>query len=387
MNKLKNYISIEASSALLLLLGAMLALIVSNTPLNDEYVRLINLPITVSVGKLSLSKTLLKWVNDGLMALFFLLLTLETKYHILEGDLIDKEHIKLGSIAAFGGAVIPALIYYAFTYSNPIFIKGWGIPIATDTAFVLGILALFKHKITLNARIFVVFLSIIDDIIAVLVLAVFYTPALDYTPLIISFIFLYILWAMNYLNVPYLTLYILFGIGLWFCIIETGIHGTLAGVILGLFIPYRIEKNDHHSYSPLKKLERFLHPFVSFIILPLFAFFNAEISFTEISLSDLFSPVTLGIIAGLFIGKQVGILLSTLIYLKLSKSKLPYGLDWRTFYAIGSLCGIGFTFSLFIGLLSFEDPSLINQMKLGVILGSLLSAFIGSLLLMRKPRR
>lgn len=384
MSNQRAYITIEAASALLLLLGALLALVISNTPFYDEYVRFINLPISLSIGNLALSKTLIKWVNDGLMSLFFLVLTLEIKYHLLEGDLIDKAHIKLGSVAALGGAVIPAIIYYSFTYHNPTFVKGWGIPIATDTAFVLGILSFFNNKITTSARIFVIFLSVIDDAIAVLVLAIFYTPYLHFTPLLFGSMLLFILGILNALNVRYIFPYIFVGIGLWLCIVEAGIHGAITGVLLGFFIPFRIKKENQGFYSPLKKLEHFLHPCVAFIILPIFAFLNAEISFKGITFNDFVSPITFGVIAGLFVGKQAGVILSSLIFLKFSKSKLPYGLDWPSFYAIGALYGIGFTFSLFIGLLSFEDSNLINQMKLGVILGSIFSALVGIFLLMFK---
>jgi len=385
MNRLRAYITIESTSAILLFVGAALALWISNTGLYDEYVMLIHLPIGISIGDLTLAKPLIKWVNDGLMALFFLLLMLEIKFHLLEGDLVDKSHVKLATIASCGGVIIPVITYYCFTYSNPVFSRGWAIPIATDTAFVLGVLSFFKNKIPISARIFVVFLSIIDDVIAIIVLAVFYTPSLHFIPLLASSVLLVLLGALNLLNVRYLFPYILIGIGLWFGIVETGIHGTIAGVLLALFIPLRIQADDHSFHSPLKKLEQFLHPLVAFIILPIFAFLNAGISFKEINFNDLFSPVTLGIVGGLFIGKQIGITLSAFIFLKLIKAKLPYGLSWSTFCAIGMLCGIGFTLSLFIGLLSFEDPLLINHMKLGVILGSLVSALGGMILLTRTP--
>ncbi len=381
MNTLRSYISIESASAILLFVGAVLALCISNTPLYDEYVSLINLPISFSIGELTLSKSLIKWINDGFMALYFLLLTLETKFHLLEGNLIDKSHIKLATIAACGGVLMPAIIYYGFAYADPVLAKGWAIPIATDTAFVLGALSFFKTKIPISARIFVVFLSIIDDVIAISILAVFYTSTLHFFPLLISCVFLAFLGTLNFFNVRSLSPYIFIGFFLWFSIIETGIHGTIAGVLVALFIPLRIRRNTHRFPSPLKKLERILHPFVSFIILPIFAFLNTEISFKEINFNDLFSPITLGIISGLFLGKQIGIILSSFVFLKFSKANLPYGLNWSAFWAIGMLCGIGFTFSLFIGLLSFDNPVLINQMKLGVIIGSVFSAVVGMILL------
>lgn len=385
MNRLKDYITIETASAIFLFIGTILALLISNTELDDEYEVLIRLPISISVGDFTLAKPLIKWVNDGLMALFFLLLTLETKFHLLAGDLIDKSRIKLGVIAACGGVIIPALIYITFTYSNPIFAKGWAIPIATDTAFVLGIVSFFRHKVSLNARIFIVFLSIIDDVIAIVVLALFYTPSLNVYPLFIASLLVGLLWFLNLINTRHLTPYILAGIGLWLCIIEAGIHGTIAGVLVGMFIPLQVGHEEDGMHFPLKKLEQFLHPLVAYIILPSFAFLNAEISFKDVSIADVYSPVTLGIIAGLLFGKSLGIILSSFIYLKINKERLPYGLNWLTFSAIGVLCGIGFTFSLFIGILSFDDISLINQMKLGVIFASLLSAVTGIFLLIRAP--
>lgn len=384
MNKLKEYFSIESVSALLLFCGTFLALIISNTELNDEYNNLINLPISISVGELTLSKSLIKWVNDGLMALFFLLLTLETKYYLLSEDLIDKDHIWLAVIAALGGIVIPAMVYFSFTYHDALLSKGWAIPIATDTAFVLGILSFFKRKISINTRVFVVFLSIVDDVIAVMILATFYTPSFHFTPFLISLLLLSFLGLLNLLNVRYLFPYMLIGVFLWLSIIEAGVHGTIAGVLVGIFVPLHIKDDVRDFHSPLKRLEHALHPTVAFFILPVFAFLNVEISFNEISTDDLFSSVALGIICALFLGKQIGITLSSFLFLKIRKKKLPFGLTWLSFLSIASLCGIGFTFSLFIGLISFDDPTLVNQMKLGVLLGSILSALFGASLLVIK---
>lgn len=382
-SRIRSFIKIESVSSVLLFVGAFLALCISNTGLNDMYLTLIHLPISITVGDFSINKPLIKWVNDGLMALFFLMLTIEAKFHFMEGELVNKSHFSLAVITALGGVIVPALIYLAFTINNPIYIRGWAIPIATDTAFVLGILSFLTCKIPFNARIFVLNLSIIDDVIAVLILAIFYTPTLSLTPLLIAIALTFLLIILNFLNIRRLSVYILLGLCLWLALIESGVHGTLAGVLLGLFVPLHIDSNEHYTHSPLKQLERLLHPFVAFIVLPLFAFLNTEISFHEVSLNDFGALITLGIMLGLFIGKPLGIIIGAFGYVKLRNSTLPYGLSWLQFYGISTLCGIGFTFSLFIGLLSFDDAGLINQTKLGVIIGSLLSAVFGSIILLR----
>jgi len=309
-------------------------------------------------------------------------LTLEAKFLFFEGELVDKSYLPLAVIAATGGAIIPALIYTLFTFSDPVLTKGWGIPIATDTAFVLGVVYFLLHKLPNNIRIFILSLSIIDDIIAVLVLAIFYTPVIHFIPLLLGAICIIVLALLNFWNIRRLFPYLLLGMGLWFALIETGIHGTIAGVILGLFIPLHNDPAQHSLNSPLKRLESFLHPIVSFIVLPLFAFLNAEISFKEVTYDDFSSLVAMGIIAGLCIGKPLGIMLSSYMSVKLRFCKFPHGLSWGKYFGISILCGIGFTFSLFIGVLSFNDEYLINQMKIGVLVGSILSCFLGIVLLL-----
>lgn len=316
------------------------------------------------------------------MAFFFLLLVLETKFHYLEGEFASKSAFTLPIIAALGGAIIPVFIYYLFTSNIPEYSRGWAVPIATDTAFVLGVLSFFAHKVPLSARLFVVALSIIDDLIAVLVLALFYTSSLHFTPLLICVICVLLLAIINSLNVSRLSPYLITGGILWIALIEAGIHGTIAGVLLGVFIPVRIKREEDKTYSPLKRLERFLLPFVTVMILPLFAFLNSEIPFKELTLNDISSPITSGVLTGLFIGKPLGIIVFSFIAVRLGACNLPTSISWRAYYGISMLCGIGFTFSLFIGLLSFEEGYQVNQMKLGVILGSLLSV-IGGILLLR----
>lgn len=384
-NRIEEFMTVESISGLFLFLGVTLALCVSNTELYDEYQALVNLPIRIQIGNFTLDKPLIKWVNDGLMALFFLVLTLEAKFHVLEGELSSPSNIKLACLAALGGVVVPAILYCVFTYSHPDHIKGWAIPIATDTAFVLGILSFFKNKVPLNTRLFVVALSIIDDIIAVIILAAFYTESLQIIPLLIAIILISFLVIANLIKVEKLSPYLLIGLGLWLALIEAGVHGTIAGVLVGLCVPTHIKKEDCKPTSPLKKLEHFLHPFVALIVLPLFAFLNSEISFKELGFNDFYSPITLGVFFGLFIGKQLGIMAFSFIAIIAGTCKLPNGITWKTYYGISILCGIGFTFSLFIGLLSFEEVNLVNQMKLGVILGSAVSAIGGISLLLSAP--
>lgn len=385
-NRIQQYINIESLSGILLFSGMVLALCISNSSLYDLYLNLINLPISITIGEFGLHKPLIKWTNDGLMAIFFLTITLEAKYHFLEGEFTSRENLNLPIIAALGGAIVPAIVYYALNYESFPQAKGWAIPIATDTAFVLGILSFFSTRIPLALRLFVVALSIIDDIIAVMILALFYTASINYIPLLIAAIILLLLAVTNLLKVSKLSVYLVLGIGLWLALVETGIHGTLAGVLLGVFIPLRVKEMDQKASSPLKRLEHALHPIVALIILPIFAFLNCEIAFKELSIADLYSTVTIGIVMGLFIGKQLGIMSFSFIAIKLGLCKLPCDINWRVYYGISVLCGIGFTFSLFIGALSFEEKIFVNQMELGVVLGSLLSALMGAILLRKAIR-
>ena len=384
-SRVEQYISLEILSGILLLIGVGLALCVSNTHLNDEYRDLVSLPISISIGDFSLNKPLIKWVNDGLMALFFLLLTLEAKFHLLEGEFTNKKAFLLPLMAAIGGAIVPGCAYYLLVYQTPEYLDGWAIPIATDTAFVLGALSFFSNKVPTAARLFVVALSIIDDIIAIVILALFYTSSLQFIPLLIAVICLLLLAFINSMRVGRLSFYLIIGAVLWIALVEAGIHGTIAGVLLGIFIPLRATLEENNVYSPLKRLEHFLHPVVALMILPLFAFLNSEISFKDLAVSDFYSSITLGIITGLFIGKQLGIILFSYVFIKFGICKLPRGISWRIYYGISLLCGIGFTFSLFIGLLSFEEADQINQMKLGVMVGSILSALAGVMIIRGAP--
>jgi len=379
-------LKLESISAICLFLAVLLALIFRNTELWDEYLGLVNLPISITIGGYSLKKALLKWVNDGLMALFFLMLTLEAKAHLLEDNIEGKSSLILPLIAAIGGVIAPALMYCLIIRSTPELLKGWAVPIATDTAFVLGILSFFSGKVTRSLRLFVIWLSIIDDVIAVLVLGLFYTPHIFLMPLLGAFLFVLMLVVLNLLNVSKIAPYLLVGGGLWLAIVETGIHGTLAGVLIGICIPLRTKYSRPETPSPLKSLEHALQPIVTFGVLPLFAFLNSGISFKELSVKDLAAPLNLSIFFSLLIGKQIGVFGASFLAIKAGFCRLPERISWLTFYAICILCGIGFTFSLFIGLLSFEGDILLNQMKLGVILSSFVAALLGIILFWKAPQ-
>ncbi|MDP2193712.1 MAG: Na+/H+ antiporter NhaA [Alphaproteobacteria bacterium] len=379
--RVKNFIKLEVFSSVLLIFSLMLALILSNSPLNDAYMLMQKIPIQFSIGTFHLNKPAIIWLNEGLMALFFLLLTIEAKFHCLEGAFQSSGVFRLPILGAIGGAIVPPIIYIMMTNHLPSAQSGWAIPIATDTAFVLGVLAFFSNKISLTVRLFIVALSIIDDFIAIMLLALFFSDHMQITPLLLGLGVVGILYLMNRNNCKKLALYMMMGVLLWLCLIHSGIHGTITGVILGLFIPLRVQNEDIRVYSPLKSLERNLHPFVAYILLPTFAFLNGGIDLSQMNLWDVTSPISMGIICGLFFGKQIGIMAFTYVGVKMKYVTLPGNISWATYYGIAILCGIGFTFSIFIGLLSFDQAAYINQMKIGVILASFLSTLAGVLVL------
>ncbi|MFV9875501.1 MAG: Na+/H+ antiporter NhaA [Rickettsiales endosymbiont of Dermacentor nuttalli] len=377
--KLAEFIKTEFFSGILLIISLFLAIIISNTPLYQYYSYLIKLPISFGIGNLKIEVTLIELVNDGLMALFFLLIGLEIKYHIIEGEYKEKHKLFLPAMAAIGSVVIPSLFYTAFNYNEPT-AKGWAIAIATDTAFVLCILSFFGRKISVDLRIFVLGLSLIDDIIAVVILAIFYSKSINLIALSLTIVFILLLGILNYFKVKSYGYYLLVGAFLWRAIIEAGIHGTLAGIIIALLVPVSTEEG---SISPLKQLEQILHPIVNYIILPIFAFINSEIPLKNISAEDLSSNLSLGIILGLFLGKQLGIFIFSYIPVKLQICNLPDNTSWAKYYAVGTLAGIGFTLSLFIGGLSFSDPDLISTLRISIIIGSAISALTGIIILRR----
>ncbi|MDF2965986.1 MAG: nhaA [Rickettsiaceae bacterium] len=377
----KIHIHKDTLSALLLFLGVMLALIISNHDSALSYYRsFINYKFTLGLGPFTLDKTILKFVNDGLMAIFFFFLGLEMKYHITEGEFKERKSLLLPTITAVGGFVVPAFLYLIFNLESPDGKIGWAIPVATDTAFVLAILSLIGNKVSNNTRVFVVGLSIIDDVLAVLVLAIFYTPNLDLMQLLLCSIPLGFLTTLNLRESYNRYLYYLGGIALWLLVVRSGVHGTIAGILLALFIPTNI-KLDDRNIPLIKEIESSIHSVVAFFVLPLFAFVNCELPLNELSVEDILSSISMGCFVGLFVGKPLGIF-GTMIIAKYFKiATLPQGITKGQLLGISFLCGIGFTLSLFIGLLAFDSVKLENQMKVGVLLASLFSAIIGTIII------
>lgn len=377
MNLLKDFFKLEAASGILLVLAAILAIIIANSPLEYLYDLLLDLPVEIRIGPLLVAKPLLLWINDGLMAVFFFLVGLELKREILEGELSSPSTIVLPAIGAIGGMLVPALIYSWVNWGDAVAIKGWAIPAATDIAFALGILLLLGNRISTSLKIFLVSIAIIDDIGAILIIAFFYTSDLSVTSLIIGLSALPVLYILNRKNVTSFTPYIFLGIIMWTAVLKSGVHATLAGVVLAFFIPLKSE--EHPDRSPLKELEHDLHTAVAYGVLPIFAFANAGISFEGIGLDYVLHPVPLGIAAGLFLGKQIGVFGFCWLALKTGLTSLPKGLDLVHLYGVSLLCGVGFTMSLFIGSLAFEETNvnLLFDERLGIIVGSVISGLMG----------
>lgn len=374
---INDFLKLEAASGIILMFAAVAAMIMANSPWMIYYDMLLNIPVQVSVGTFEIAKPLLLWINDGLMALFFFLVGLELKREFLEGDLSQPGQVTLPAIGALGGMLVPALCYVAFNYDNADAINGWAIPTATDIAFALGILSIIGSKVPLQLKVFLTSLAIFDDLGAIIVIALFYTDQLSLFSLIFSACILVILFTMNKRGVTNTAPYIFLGIVLWVAVLKSGVHATLAGVILAFFIPIKGQANEP---SPLKSLEHNLHTLVAFIILPVFAFANAGISFAGVGIEQVMAPVPLGIIVGLVIGKQLGVFGFCFIAIKLGWAKLPTRVNWRLLYGAAILCGVGFTMSLFIGSLAFEQgngANLIFQDRLGIVIGSLISGVFG----------
>jgi NhaA family Na+:H+ antiporter len=339
------------------------------------------MPVQISAGSWAIDKPLLLWINDGLMAIFFFHVGLELKREICEGELSKPSNIVLPTGGAIGGMVVPALIYVTINWDNPVAVAGWAIPAATDIAFALGVLALLGSRIPTSLKVFLVTLAIIDDIGAILIIALFYTDNITAGALYIAAACLLLLWQMNKRNVVDIPAYVLVGAVLWVAMLKSGVHATLAGVVLAAFIPMR-DPNDT-TYSPVTRLEHSLNGSVSFAILPLFAFANAGISFGNISPEGIFHPVTFGIFLGLVVGKQLGVFGCCLLMVKLKLATLPHDLNLKHIYGCALLCGVGFTMSLFIGGLAFEQTG-INQIfdeRVGILAGSLVSACLGYMVL------
>lgn len=333
----------------------------------------------MAIGAFSIAKPLLLWINDGLMAIFFLLVGLEIKREVLEGELSTVRQASLPGIAAVGGMVVPALVYMAFNAGDPALMRGWAIPTATDIAFALGVLALLGTRAPASLKIFLLALAIIDDLGAIVIIALFYTEKLSLTALGGALAGVAVLVALNLGGVRRLAPYVLAGVFVWVCVLKSGVHATLAGVAIGFSVPLR--PKDNAGEAPLTHLEHMLHPWVTYAILPIFAFANAGVSLTGTSVAAALSPLTLGIGLGLFVGKQVGVLAFSWLAIRLGIGSMPAGATWSHIYGVALLTGIGFTMSLFIGTLAFDDPALAAPVRIGVLGGSLLCGALGYLVL------
>lgn len=380
-NTIARFFRMESAAGILLFLAAVLALLIANSPLLKYYELLLSTPVEIRVGALEISKPLLLWINDGLMALFFFLIGLELKREWVEGELADKRNIILPGIAAVGGMVIPALIYVYFNYDDPVAIQGWAIPAATDIAFALGVLALLGSRVPITLKVFLTSLAIFDDVGAILIIAFFYTSKISLTALIVVAVCIPILALANRNDVVSKSPYLLIGIIMWVATLKSGVHATLAGVVLALFIPMRSKEDP--SLSPVKTLEHDLHSVVAFFVLPVFAFANAGINLSGVGFEQILHPVPIGIAMGLFLGKQLGVFGFCWFFIKLKLVKMPEGMSWASLYGISVLSGVGFTMSLFIGSLAFEETgvNLIFDERLGILVGSLLSGILGYLVL------
>ncbi|WP_047335850.1 Na+/H+ antiporter NhaA [Pseudomonas protegens] len=370
------FFAMEAASGLLLIAAAILALIINNSPLSWLYNGLLETPVVAQVGALKIAKPLLLWINDGLMALFFLLIGLEVKREVREGQLAKPSQIVLPGAAAIGGMLVPALIYWFLNRDNPPALNGWAIPTATDIAFALGVLALLGKRVPTSLKLFLMTLAIIDDLGAIVIIAIFYSGALSTLSLMLAGACIAALVAMNRMGVVKLGPYMIIGLILWVCVLKSGVHATLAGVTLAFCIPLRTRNAEP---SPLKALEHALHPWVSFGILPLFAFANAGLSLSGVTLESFTHHVPMGIAVGLLLGKTIGVFGLTWMAVKTGLAALPSGANWGQVLGVAILCGIGFTMSLFVGSLAFEPGSseYAGMDRMGILTGSLFAALIG----------
>ena len=379
VNKIQDFLKYETSAGFVLMFVAAFALIANNSPLSGFYSSFLSTPVEIQFGAFEIAKPLLLWINDGLMAIFFFLVGLEIKREVLEGELSSMDKASLPIFAAIGGVVFPALVFLYFNYSDPVFAQGWAIPAATDIAFALGILALVGSRAPVSLKILLLAVAIIDDLVAIIIIALFYTQDLSLVALAYGGLGVLGLVILNRMGTMRITPYALIGLFVWACVLKSGVHATLAGVVTALAIPLRAK--DPNNSSPLHRAEHGLHIWVAFLILPLFAFANAGVSLAGITLSDLLAPLPLGIALGLFLGKQIGVFCLSWIAVKLGLAKLPTGATWPQVYGIACLTGVGFTMSLFIGTLAFEGDETLNAVRLGVLMGSIASGVLGFTLL------
>ena len=381
----KWFFKLEAASGLLLLISAILALIISNSNYSSLYFETLETYLFIGINSFGIKMTIIHWINDALMAAFFFFVTLEIKREFLQGELSNKKQALLPIIAAVGGMLVPALMYIYINFQNSETLNGWAIPSATDIAFSLGVLSLLGSRVPLSLKVFLTALAIIDDLGAIIIIAFFYSGDLSIVYLSLLLLTFIVLLILNKLNIKKFPPYLILGLILWFFTHESGVHATIAGVLLATVIPHRKKEKD---YSLLIKIEHNISPYVAFGIMPLFALANAGVSLNGVSFNSLLSPVPLGIVLGLFVGKQIGVFLFSIISIKLKIAQMPNNSNWISLYGVGILTGIGFTMSLFIGNLAFvENTQYIDGVKIGVLTGSLLSTLAGYFLLLLTSKK
>ena len=379
----KWFFKLEASSGLVLLFAAIIALFISNSNYSDIYFDILNEYIFIGINNIGLKLSVIHWINDALMAVFFFFVTLEIKREFLQGELSNIKQALLPIIGAIGGMLVPALIYIYINFGNPDTLRGWAIPSATDIAFSLGVLSLLGSRVPISLKVFLTALAIIDDLGAIVIIALFYSGDLSIKYLSLMLLAFIILLILNKFNIKKFLPYLIVGLFLWEFTHQSGIHATIAGVLLALTIPHRKKEKD---YSLLIKLEHGISPYVAYGIMPIFAFANAGVSLEGLSILSLLEKVPLGILLGLFLGKQIGVFLFSYVAIKLKLAQMPNNSNWINFYAVGILTGIGFTMSLFVGNLAFiENTEYIDGVKIGVLSGSLLSTVFGYFLLLISP--
>lgn len=379
INHIKNFFKLEAASGILLFAFAVLALVLANSGLKDIYFSFLDTPISVRLGDFSIDKPLLLWVNDGFMAVFFTLVGMEVKRELFEGALSSYQRAIFPAIAAFGGMLVPAAVFALITHQHSELNSGWAIPMATDIAFALGIVALLGQRVPMSLKIFLLPLAIIDDLGAIVVIAIFFSHDISMTALIIAVIAVIFLFTMNYFKVTQISAYMVVGLILWASVLKSGVHATLAGVIIGFAVPLHGPNHER----PLHDFEHHLAPWCSYLILPLFAFSNAGVTLNEVNLSSLLSPLTLGITLGLVVGKTVGVFGFSFLAVKFGIAKLPKHVNFKQIFAMAVVCGIGFTMSMFLTSLAFGNVNqeLMLLSRLGILLGSGISAVTGYFLL------
>jgi len=380
---IRNFVRLESSSGILLLIAGLIALVLSNSSFAGVFDHILHLKLYFGTNLPLFYKSIQHWINDGLMVIFFFVVGLELKREFLEGELSMPSQAILPVIAAVGGMAVPAIFYLLFNFNNPETFQGWAIPSATDIAFSLGVLSLLGKKVPISLKIFLMALAIIDDLGAIIIIALFYSSNLEIFSLLVVLFILFFLYLCNRRNLQNIWIYILLGFFLWIFIQNAGIHATISGVLLAIFIPHKKTKQG----SLLTCAENKLHPWVAYLIMPLFALTNAGVYLGDVSLASLSNPVPLGIMTGLFFGKQIGVFFTTFLLIKMGYARLPSGSNWIQMYGIAMLAGIGFTMAMFINFLAFDTDIYINQAKIAILIASFMSAILGYILLNFKSSR